>query len=114
MLRAFKEHLGQLVVLLNERLIVYLGQKRSFLFVLGRSGGKVLVGFQVKSLLVSQHIVPDVAAAAEGLLEQLGLGLVGIKASLGGGILNRYARPCRRFLIFAAWQSAHFGIKYKN
>ena len=44
--------------------------------------------FDIKPFLVSQHLVPDVPAAAEGLFEKLCLGLIGIEADLDGGELD--------------------------
>ena len=93
----FKKHpksLGEPVVFLDERLIVHLGQERRGLFVLGRGGDEVLVGFQVKPLLVGQHPVPDVPAAAKGLFKQLRLGLRGAEPDLEGGILDNPAILC--------------------
>lgn len=107
MLRFFEEHpkrLRQLVVFLNERLIVYLGQKRSPFLVFGRGGDKMLISLQVKPLLVGQHMVPDIAAAAEGLLEQLNLGFIGVKAGLDGCILDFHA-----IFVGFFWLSRHPG-----
>ena len=87
---------GQVVVLLGQRLIVHLGEEGRFLLVLGRSGDKVDVGFQIKPLLVCQHIVPDVAAAAERLFKQLRLSLGGIEPGLDGGKAHGpFVRPVR-------------------
>ena len=98
--RIFEKHtecLRELVVLLDQRLIVHFFQKRRFFFVLGRGGNEVLVGFQVEPLLVRQHPVPDVPAAAEGVLEQLRLGFIGIKTRFDGGVLRDPSIPARRF-----------------
>ena len=53
-------------------------RKGDLLFVLGRGGDEVLVSLQIKPLLVGQHVIPNVAAAAKGFLKQLRLGLVRI------------------------------------
>ena len=90
-LRILKEHaerLGELVVLLRQRLIIDFPQKRGAVFVLGRGRDEVLIGFQIESLLVGQHLVPNVPAAAEGLFEQLPLGLVGVEPDFDGDVTD--------------------------
>ena len=42
----------------------------------------------VKPLLVRQHLVPYVPAAAKGFLKQLRLGAVRVKTDLKGGVLD--------------------------
>ncbi len=91
-LRVFEEHperLGELVVLLDQRLVIHLPQEGGLIFVLGRGGDEMGPGFQIKPLLVCQHPVPDVTAAAEGLFKELRLGRVGIEPDLDGGKLRR-------------------------
>ena len=91
MVRTFEEQpkrLGQPVVLLNQGLIVHLGEKGGLLLVLGRGGDKVFAGLQVKPLLVGQHMVPDVPAAAEGVFKQGGLGRIGVESGLDGAVLD--------------------------
>ena len=78
-------------MLLDQRLIVYLFQERRSLFIFGRGGDEVLIRFQIEPLLVSQHMVPDVPAAAEGVFKQLRLGLGGVEPDFKGGVLNRFA-----------------------
>ena len=82
-------------MLLNQRLIVYLGEERGLLFIFGWGGDEMDVGFHIKSLLIGQHPVPDIAAAAEGFFKQLRLSLVWIEAGLDGGELFniRHIRP---------------------
>ena len=47
--------------------------------------------FLIESLLIGEHLIPDVAAAAEGLLKQLRLGRGGIEPDLEGGEANGFA-----------------------
>lgn len=75
-------------MLLDQRLIIHFLQKRCAVLVLRRGGDKVLVGFQVESFLVSEHLIPDVPAAAEGLFEQLPLGLVGVEPDFDGDVTD--------------------------
>ena len=104
----YPECLRELVMLLNQRLIVYLFQKGRFLFVFGRGGDKVLVSFQVEPLLVGQHMVPDVTATAESVLEQFRLGLVGVKPDFEGGVLNRF--PILGLFFRCSWHSGSLPI----
>ena len=100
MVRAFEKQpkrLGEPIVLLNQGLVVYLSEEGGFFFIFGRGGDKVLVGLQVKPLLVGQHMVPDVPAAAEGLFKQFHLGLVGIEAGLDGAVLKPLPVPAGYF-----------------
>ena len=83
------KRLGELVVLLNQGLIVDLLQERRSGLVLGRSGNEKSPGFVVEPLLIGQHPVPDVSAAAEGLFKQLRLFRSGIEADPEGGELRR-------------------------
>ncbi len=92
-LEKYPERLGKSVIFLGEGLIVHLFQKGRVLFVLGGGGDEVPIRLQVEPLLVRQHMVPDIAAAAEGVLEQLRLGLRGVEPDLEGGVLNRFPFP---------------------
>ena len=80
------EGLGQPVVLLDEGLVVYLPQKGSAVFVLGRGGDEMRPGLAVKALLVGEHPVPDVPAAAEGLFKQLRLLRRRVETGLDGAV----------------------------
>ena len=44
----------------------------------------------VEPLLVGEHLVPDVPAAAKGLLKQLRLGRGGAEPDLQGGVLYHF------------------------
>ena len=90
-LRVFEERpkrLGELVVLLDEGLVVYLLQKGRSRFVFCRCGDEERAGFAVESLLVGEHLVPDIAAAAKGLFKELRLLRGGIKPDLEGSKLD--------------------------
>ena len=96
--RVLEEHskrLGQLVVLLDECLIIYFPQEEGSVFVLGRGWNEMRSRLGVEPLLIHQHLVPDVAAAAEGFFKQFLLGLVGVELDFEGGkpLDIRHIRP---------------------
>ena len=62
--------LGELVVLLNQGLIIHLGEEGGALFILGRGWDEVDIGFQIKTLVVGEHLVLDISATAKGLLKE--------------------------------------------
>ena len=82
------ERLGQLVVLLDERLIIDLFQERRFLFVFGWSGNKVGVSLNIESLLIRQHPIPDIAATAKGVFKKFSLLLVRVEPRLDRAVLH--------------------------
>ena len=82
------ERLGEPVVLLNQRLVVHLFEKRGLVFVLSRGGDKMLIRSVVELLVVGEHLVPDIPATAKGLLEQFRLLRVGIEPDFNGVVLN--------------------------
>ena len=84
--------LRQLVVFLGEGLVVDLFEEGRTLFVFRRGGNEVRVGLEVKAFVVCQHLVPDVAAAAEGFLKQFFLLGRGIEGDLEGLILDSGSR----------------------
>ena len=86
------ERLGELVVLLDQRLAVHLLQKGGFPLVLRRGGDEMRPCLQVKALLVGQHLVPDIPAAAESVFKQLRLGLIWVETDFEDGILGRVPR----------------------
>ena len=47
-------------------------------------------GLVVKPSLVGEHLIPDVAAAAEGLFEKLRLFCCGVKPHFDGGVLELF------------------------
>ena len=90
-LRVFEElaeGLRQPVVLLDKGLVVDLRQEGRALLVLGRGGDEVGPRLPVEPLLVSEHLVPEVAAAAKGFFKQLRLGRGGVEPGLDGGVLD--------------------------
>ncbi len=94
MLRVFEKHakrLRQLVVFLNQRLVIHFFEKRSLFLILCRSGDKVGVGFDIKPLLVCQHSIPNITAAAEGFLKKRRLLRRRIKAGLNRVVLYRFS-----------------------
>ena len=62
-------------------------EEGGFLLVLGRGGEKVNVGFGVKLLLIRQNVVPEPAAAAEGLFKEGCLGGRWVEPDLDGGVV---------------------------
>ena len=68
------------------------------------------IGFKVEPLLVSQHPVPDVAAAAEGLFKQLGLHFVGIEAGFDGAVLYNSPLPRSLYLLKALFRHSLFSF----
>lgn len=72
-LEKYPKRLRQLIVLLDKRLIVDLFQKRRASLVFRRCRDEERACFDVKPLLIRQHLIPDVPAAAKGLFKQLRL-----------------------------------------
>ena len=79
------ERLGEFIVFLDQGLVIDFSEDGGGVFVFSGGRDEVVTGFQIEPLLVGEHLVPDVAAAAEGFFEKLGLGRVGIEAGLDGG-----------------------------
>ena len=52
-------------------LIIHLGEEGGALFILGRGWDEVDIGFQIKTLVVGEHLVPDISATAKGLFERV-------------------------------------------
>ena len=80
--RFLEEHtkcLAELIVFLNQRLVIYLAQKGCAVLVLRWSWNEMPACFKIKSLLIGQHLIPDIPAAAKGFFKQLGLGCIGIE-----------------------------------
>lgn len=80
--RFLEEHtkcLAELIVFLNQRLVIYLAQKGCAILVLRWSWNEMPACFKIKSLLIGQHLIPDIPAAAKGFFKQLGLGCIGIE-----------------------------------
>ena len=82
------ERLGESVIFLCQRLIVHFFEEGGLFLIFGRSGNKVGVCLLIKTLMVGEHLVPDVSAATKGLLEQLLLLGGGVKAHFDGVILD--------------------------
>ena len=72
----------------TQGLAVHLPEEGRILLVVGRGGDIVHVCGGVELLHVREYLVPQVAAAAKGLLHQLRLFRRGVEAKLKGGVLE--------------------------
>ena len=74
-----------------QRLTVHIPEKGSFPLVMSGGGDIVEIGGRVEFPGVGQHPVPEVPAAAKGLLYQRRLDGSGVEADLDNGVLGRSA-----------------------
>lgn len=82
------ECLGKLLVFLRQCLIVHFSQERELLFIFCRGGDEMLVRSIVELLMVGEHLIPDIPAASESLLEQFLLSRCGVEPDFDGVVLN--------------------------
>lgn len=78
--------------------MIHLPKERGLPLVLGRGGDKVLIGLQIKAFLISEHPVPYIPAAAEGLLKELRLLRCGIEGNFDGVVLDLTNRSVRHLI----------------
>lgn len=67
------ERLSELTMLLDKSFVVNFLQERSGVLVLSGSWNKMRTHFKIKPLFIREHLISDIAAAAERRFKERGL-----------------------------------------